>query len=150
LYVFIFLHAQENEPKEGARAPLILRVTKPNDETAPNAAMLRCKARSGAHNQSIARRLALPCALPDGMMLVSLFGFSNGARRNALRSNRPTRLFRSQCRCSARDKGRKSNSKCTCPYPIGSGIAIGIRKKMRDDFNSDSDTDIDAEHTRKT
>ena len=67
--------------------------------------MRRYKARSGAHNQAIAARLALPRALPDGMMLVSASGFLNEARGDSLRSNRPTRSNRPCHRCSARDKG---------------------------------------------
>ncbi len=105
---FIFFRVEENEPKEDACAPRTLRVAKPNDETAPNAAMLRCKTRSGAHNQSIAALLALPRALPDRMMLVSSYGFSSGSRGNSLRSDKPASLILPIRRCSARDKGNKN------------------------------------------
>ncbi len=84
---------------------LSLRVGKPNDEAAPNAVMRRCNACSGAHNLTIAARLTSRCALPDSMMLASSSGFTMGARRNSLRSNRPTRFFRPYLRCSARSKG---------------------------------------------
>ena len=109
---FIFFRVEENEPKEDACAPRTLRVAKPNDETAPNAAMLRYKSRSGAHNQSIAARLALPCALPDGMMLVSSSGFANGARGNSLRSNSPRALSvqRPDARRGAKGTYRRSQN----------------------------------------
>ncbi len=71
---FIFCHVTENEAKEHARAPLTLRVAQPLPEAAPHAAMRRCPVRSGAHNRSIAARLALLGAWPDSMMLASLSG----------------------------------------------------------------------------
>ncbi|MDJ0809591.1 MAG: hypothetical protein QNJ01_05780 [Desulfobacterales bacterium] len=72
--LFIFFRVKENEPKETARAPLTLRVSQPFFEAAPHAAMRRCPLRSGAHNQSIAARLASMDALPDSMMLASTSG----------------------------------------------------------------------------
>jgi hypothetical protein len=48
-----------------------LRVVQPAVDAAPHAAMRRCPARSGAHNRSIAARLASRAALPDSMTLVS-------------------------------------------------------------------------------
>ena len=96
---FIFLHAQENEPKESAPVPLILRVSKPANEAAPHAAMRRCPAlrdssstilccgespvRSGAHNLTIAARLTPLGALPDSMMLAPWPGFGSGAQKRA-------------------------------------------------------------------
>ncbi|MDJ0665850.1 MAG: hypothetical protein QNJ61_01190 [Desulfobacterales bacterium] len=72
--LFIFFRGKENEPEETARVPRILRVAHPVVEAAPNAAMRRCPARSGAHNRSIAARLASLAALPDSMMLASSTG----------------------------------------------------------------------------
>ncbi len=74
--MFIFFHVEENEPKEDALAPLTLRVTKPASEAAPHAAMRRCPIRSGAHNLTIAARLASLGALHDSMMLASMTGFN--------------------------------------------------------------------------
>jgi Flp pilus assembly protein protease CpaA len=69
--MFIFFPGKENEPKETAVSRLPLRVAQPIVEAAPNAAMRRCPNRSGAHNRSIAARLASLAALPDSMMLAS-------------------------------------------------------------------------------
>ena len=69
-----------------------LRVAEPNDEIAPNAAMLRCKSRPEAHNLLIAARLALPCALPDGMMLVSSSGFPTGLAETRFAQTSPRAL----------------------------------------------------------
>ena len=41
MYLFIFFRVKENEAKETARVPHTLRVVKPDDEAAPNAAMRR-------------------------------------------------------------------------------------------------------------
>jgi hypothetical protein len=67
--LFIFFHVEENEPKEDARVPRILRAAQPDVEAAPHAAMRCCPARSAAHNRSIAARLASLAALPDSMTL---------------------------------------------------------------------------------
>jgi hypothetical protein len=61
----------ENEAKEHARAPHILRVVLPADEAAPRTAMQRCQVCSGAHNPAIAARLASPDALPAVTMLAA-------------------------------------------------------------------------------
>ena len=77
-------YRQENEPKEDARIPRILRVAQPGDEAAPRAAMRRSQARSSAHNLAIAARLALPGALPDNTMLVRHHPvYAAGARGNS-------------------------------------------------------------------
>ncbi|MDJ0668726.1 MAG: hypothetical protein QNJ61_15690, partial [Desulfobacterales bacterium] len=87
----------------------LLRVGQPNAEAAPHAAMQRCSACSGAHNRSIAARLASRAALPDNMMLASASGCQDRRvsepPRLSAGSNRPTRLFRTRPRCSARGKG---------------------------------------------
>jgi hypothetical protein len=56
--LFIFFPVKENEPKETARVPRLLRVAKPGNEAAPHAAMRRCPIRSRAHNLTIAVRFA--------------------------------------------------------------------------------------------
>jgi hypothetical protein len=69
--LFIFFPGKENEPKETAVSRFSLRVAQPIVEAAPHAVMRRCPVRSGAHNRSIAARLASRAALPDSMTLVS-------------------------------------------------------------------------------
>jgi hypothetical protein len=69
--LFIFFHVKENEPKENARVPRILRGVQPINEASPRAAMRRCQVCSGAHNLAIAARLASPGALPDNTILAA-------------------------------------------------------------------------------
>jgi hypothetical protein len=80
----------ENEAKEHARVPHNPARRQPDDEAAHRAAMRRCPAlrefsslymyfgesqsRSGAHNLTIAARLASLAALPDSMMLAASTG----------------------------------------------------------------------------
>ncbi len=81
---------QKNEPEENARARRILRVAKPDVETAPHAAMRCSSTRSGAHNLPSAARLTSRCALPDSMMLASFIRFLHRARAETrYRSNSP-------------------------------------------------------------
>jgi len=103
----------ENEAKENALVPRILRVAKPGDEAAPPAAMRRCQACSGAHNLAIAARLASPGALPDNTMLAASRGLC-GRRTRKLAlflagSNSPRAYFRPHRQCSARDNGKEEN-----------------------------------------
>ena len=99
---------EENEPKEAARVPHTLRVAKPDNGAAHHAAMRRCPAlrdsssailccgesqvRSGAHNLTIAPRLAPLGALPDSMMLASLTGIC-GRRPRKLASLKQVRAL---------------------------------------------------------
>jgi len=79
---------EENEAKEDARVPRILRIAQPADDAAPRAAMRRCQACSGAHNLAIAARLASPGALPDSTMLAASTGCF-GRRVSELASLKP-------------------------------------------------------------
>jgi hypothetical protein len=72
-----FIGRTENEPKETAPARCFLRVAKPEDDASPHAAMLRCNARSAAHNHTIAAHLTSRCALPDSMVLAFTIGSSS-------------------------------------------------------------------------
>jgi hypothetical protein len=74
LGLFIFFPVKEKEPKENACVPRILRVAQPDVAAASNAAMRRCSVRSGAHNLTIAARLASLGALPNSMILASAAG----------------------------------------------------------------------------
>ena len=65
---------QKTNQKKTPVSRLTLHVAKPGDEAAPYAAMLCCKACSGAHNLAIAARLASIGALPDSMMLAASTG----------------------------------------------------------------------------
>jgi hypothetical protein len=65
---------KKTEAKENARVPRTLRVVQPADDAAPRTAMQRCQACSGAHNLTIAVRLASPDALPASTMLAASAG----------------------------------------------------------------------------
>jgi hypothetical protein len=72
---------EENEAKEDARVPRILRVVQPADEAAPRAAMRRCQTCAGAHNLAIAARLASSGVLPDSTMLAASAGCGGRSTR---------------------------------------------------------------------
>ena len=83
--VSIVVHflSRERKPnqKKTPMSRFILRVAKPYDEAAPHTAMLCCIACSGAHNLTIAGRLASLYALPGGMMLAALPGLCGRSAR---------------------------------------------------------------------
>jgi len=81
--MFVHFLSRERKPNQ-KKTPMprfILRVAKPCDEAAPHTAMLCCIACSGAHNLTIAARLASLCALPDGMMLAASPGLLGRSAR---------------------------------------------------------------------
>jgi hypothetical protein len=106
--------SRERKPnqKKTPVSRLTLRVAQPVDEATHRAAMRRCQACSGAHNLTIAARLASLGALPDSMMLAASTGCCGRSARKlaacalaSADSDSPCAYFRPPRRCSARDKG---------------------------------------------
>jgi hypothetical protein len=104
LALFIFFRVEENEPTTPRRDRLqtpvsrgpcgvALRVVQPVDEAVPHAAMRRCQACSGAHNLTIAVRLATPDALPAITMLAASTGCVGRSTRKLASLKQSARFY---------------------------------------------------------